>query len=178
MNEVSATLWERFFHTFKGYWYRYVVVTLLLSLVAGFWIEWREEQNLAVMRLEREYNAVQPVQDKWLNASSRLISEAARPGARYPDPEMLLPLYEAVRSTLDAMTAIYAPSKRLAESARDYREALSDVAGAINQYTPDDAAMTRLLDALQAASNVGGQYAADVDEYRTEAWHSYWSIIF
>jgi hypothetical protein len=131
------------------------VVTLLLSLVAGFWIEWREEQNLAVMRLEREYNDVQPLQDQWLNASSQLVSKAARPGARYPDPEWLLPLYEAVRSTLDAMTAIYAPSERLAESAADYRKALANVAGAINQYTPNDAGMARLLNALQTASNVG-----------------------
>lgn len=178
VNEVTMTRWQRILGALKGYWYRYVIVGLLISLVAGFWVEWREEQDLAVMRLESEYSAVQPYQDEWLNASSQIISAAARPGAIYPDPTSLLTLHEAVRNTLEAMTAIYSPSNRLAESAAEYREALSDVAGAINQYTPNDAGMRRLLHAIQTASDVGGQYAVNVDEYRTEAWHSYRSVIF
>lgn len=168
---------EGFFRTAKRYWYRYVVISLLLSLIAGIWLEWRQEQTLAVTRLEENYKSVKTDQIKWLNLSSVVVSDAARSGATYPDRQSLMPLYDAVKQTLDQMTSFYAPTGTIEESAKSYRDALQDVAGAINQFQSDDASMRRLLDTLQIAANVGGEFKTDVDEYRTEAWRSFFSVI-
>ena len=164
--------------TVKRYWYRYVLITLLLSLVAGIWLEWREEQALAVSRLETHYESVKAKQLQWLNFASVISSEAAQVGASYPEKEALAPLYDAAKLTLDTMTAFYTPTGEIEKSAREYRDALLDVAGAINQYSPDEESMRRLLEANQVAANLGGELQVDVDQYRTDAWRSFLSVIF
>lgn len=170
--------WEGIFGTVKRYWYRYVVISLLLTLIAGIWLEWREEQADAVARVEADYSEVKLEQLKWLNLSSAVSSEGARPDALYPDRQSLMPLYEAVKQTLDKMTSFYAPTDTIADSAKGYRDALQDIAGAINQYTPNDESMRRLLNSLQTAANIGGDLQKDVDNYRTDAWRSFISVIF
>lgn len=169
---------DSLFGTVKRYWYRYVVITLLLSLIAGIWLEWREEQASAVARVEANYQLVSSKQIKWLNASSAVFSEAAVPGARYPTRDDLTELSEEISSTLDAMTSFYTPTAAISRSAGDYRNALSDVAGSINQYLPNEGAMARLLTALEQASIYGETFRVEVDQYRTDAWRSFLSVIF
>lgn len=164
--------------TVKRYWYRYAVITLLLSLVAGIWLEWRQEQDSAVTRVETNYSSVSLAQVTWLDLSSAVFSEAAVPGARYPEREELKALHGAIRSTLDEMTSFYTPTSTIAQSADNYRNALSDVAGAINQYRPNEQAMRRLLVSLTEASEVGEEFRANIDSYRTDAWRSFGSVIF
>lgn len=171
------TRFESFIGAVKRYWYRYVVITLLLSLVAGIWLEWREEQAAAVARIEADYSAVISKQIEWLNLSSVVISDAARADAVYPDRQSLAPLYDAVKMTLDQMTSFYTPTGTIAESAKSYRDALQDVAGSINQYSPNNESMERLLNSLQVAANVGGDFQSNVDDYRTDAWRAFISVI-
>lgn len=161
----------------KVYWFRYILVSLLLALVSGFWFEWREEQASAVKRIESSYQQLEPTEKAWLNLSSTVFSAGARPGAQYPDRESLLPLYNAIKNTLDEVTSFYAPTGKIETSARIYKNALEDVAGAINLYEPSPHGMARLLNALQTASNVGGSFKSNIDKYRTESWRSFLSVI-
>ncbi|KAJ01869.1 hypothetical protein PM02_16965 [Sulfitobacter mediterraneus] len=75
------------------------------------------------------------------------------------------------------MTSFYTPTNRIEGSARAYKNALLDIAGAINQYRADEGSLQRLLETLQTASNLGGELKHDVDVYRTNAWRSFLSII-
>ena len=177
METKKDTFWSNPLPTVKRYWYRYVVITLLLSLVAGFWLEWRQEQASAVSRVEVAYGVVQSSELNWLNETSILISTASQPEANYPSRQSLDTLEKEVRRTLDVMTSFYTPTNRIEGSARAYRNALSDIAGAINQYRTDEVSLRRLLTTLQTAANLGGGLKHDVDDYRTNAWLSFFSII-
>ncbi len=157
MGTQKVTFWSSFLPTVKRYWYRYVVVTLLLSLVAGIWLEWREGQASAVSRVEAAYGAVQSSELNWLNETSILISTASQPNADYPSRQSLASLENEVRQTLDVMTSFYTPTNRIEGSARAYKNALLDIAGAINQYRADEGSLQRLLETLQTASNLGGE---------------------
>ena len=171
------TAWEAFWDTVKRFWYRYVIVSLLLALVAGIWLEWREEQDAAVTRIENAYKSLQESELNWLNSATDLISQAARPEAVYPERESLAVLYDEVRETIDELTSFYTPTRPIEHSAREYRKALFEVSGSINQYEPNDQGMTRLMNALQHAANVAGGFKHEVDAYRTDAWRSFFSVI-
>lgn len=171
------TVWESLLDTTKRFWYRYVVVSLLLALVAGIWLEWREEQAAAVKRIENAYESLKESEQEWLNSATAIISKTARPNAAYPERESLTVLYDDVRETIDQLTSFYAPTQTIEHGARDYRNALFKVSGAINLYEPNDESLTKLLDALQHAANAGGDFKQKIDSYRTDAWRSFFSVI-
>jgi len=173
----TRSKWEQFVNAVKRYWYRFVVISLLISLLSTFWLEWSKDQDLAVERIETAYTKVASSQLGWLNYSSDLISDVSQAQATFPNRESLVPLATSVRETVDAMTAFYIPTITIGAGAQSYRNALLDVLGAVNQYNADEESLKRLLNALQHASNTGGDFQRDIDAYRTDAWRSFWSVM-